>query len=83
MITSDQQGLDEQRRAEECQCPSWWNCDARGCYAEAKARYADYRPTINGAPDTILAGGEYYSRSGATGGLYRSLAKDKGQDEIK
>jgi hypothetical protein len=22
-------------------CPSWWNCTERGCYEQAKERYAD------------------------------------------
>jgi hypothetical protein len=25
----------------KCECPSWWQCSKRGCYAQAKERYAD------------------------------------------
>ena len=24
-------------------CPSWWNCERRGCYADAKERTPDHR----------------------------------------
>lgn len=27
-------------------CPSWWNCERRGSYEDAKARYADSKPPV-------------------------------------
>lgn len=32
--------------AELCKtdCPSWWGCEKRGCYASAQQAYANHRP---------------------------------------
>jgi hypothetical protein len=26
---------------DHCDCPGWWACPVRGCYEDAKKRYAD------------------------------------------
>lgn len=38
---NDQALLDQLCIERDCDGPSWWECDARGCYQHAKSAYAD------------------------------------------
>ena len=29
------------RQYDECECPTWWGCESRGCHEQAKRNYAD------------------------------------------
>ena len=105
MITSDQQGLEDERRMIEEEaarydaahphhafCPKHPErpvvnrsvctlCWCAECLEAFKNAAADYRPSEYGLPDTLIVGGEYYTRGRS--GTYGTTKQDKGQDETK
>lgn len=53
---NDQAELDRQCDEHDT-CPTWWACDTRGCYEDARARYADgaiKREQARGYPDSTI-----------------------------
>lgn len=50
----------------EYECPSWWSCDKRGCYMQAKANYAgpkNHRAKWETGSDYYMSGGALWYES--------------------
>lgn len=48
-------------------CPSWWDCNLRGCFEQAKLDYADPKITGRQGRSYEYAGRRYWRADGSKG----------------